>query len=371
MKRLLLSAVTFTLVFALAGWATETRVLSLGDANNILKDEANILLYPSTITMYRALVLGEVDSDGLYKVGAHYSFGMDKGVVGLYIDKTPLGFPMGAPDPEPENGGVDNRLNLFYGRPLGEIPFGMALSVWHDSYKDEATSEEMSNTDLEIQLGVTLMEKLDLAAGFMFGTFTNKDVDGNDLTKPESIMGFNLGGRYWWAYNNEVDFIPHLAFTYASDGYKDPDGAKSTDKSMTVDLGMGANIRPVDRVLLLCDLGIQYTNQKVKDEINFPGADEVTLTMMNLPYFKVGLEGYVTKWWDVRLGAVKQWHGFKVKDSVSEGYSLTDTYLGSGLHFGNLHLDVLLDPNFVLKGPNFVSGYDGQLASMASIKYTW
>ena len=90
MKKLLFSALALTLILALAGWATETRVTTLGEANNILKDEANIFLYPSTINMYRALVLGEVNNDyygdygeALYSVGAHYDFGEGKGVVGL------------------------------------------------------------------------------------------------------------------------------------------------------------------------------------------------------------------------------------------------------------------------------------------------
>jgi len=369
MKKLLFCALALTLIFALSASATLTRVLTLGDANNIVKDEANILLYPSTITLYRALVLGEVDGAGLYKVGAHYDFGADNCVFGVYLDKTPLGFPLGAPNPQPANGGVDNRLNLFWGRPFGEIPFGAALSLYHDSYKDEASSLEQSNTDLRLQLGATLMEKLDIAAGFSFGTFTNKDSSGADLKKPESIMGFNLGGRYWYGFNDEVDFIPHLAFAYSSEGYKDAADKKTTNKDMNLDLGWGVNVRPVDRVLLIFDLGIMYDNLKQKDET--VSTEEQTTTTMNLPYYKVGLEGHVTKWWDVRLGAVKMWHNYKQKDVEGWSDGTTDTYLGSGFHFGNLTLDAWLDPAFVLNGPNFVSGYTGNLAYMASIKYAW
>lgn len=100
---------------------------------------------------------------------------------------------------------------------------------------------------------------------------------------------------------------------------------------------------------------------------------------MVLPYFKVGLEGHVTKWWDLRLGAVKRWVGTSQEELLTAttkaqdkyGYATTATYLGSGVHFGNFSLNVSVDPNFVLKGPNFVSGYTGYMASMASIKYKW
>jgi len=48
MKKLVLSALVLVLVFALAGYATETRVMTMGDANNIVKDVNNIWMYPST-----------------------------------------------------------------------------------------------------------------------------------------------------------------------------------------------------------------------------------------------------------------------------------------------------------------------------------
>ena len=374
MKKLLFCALSLTLILALAGWATETRVFTLGNANNILKDDANILLYPSTINLYRALVLSEVDGSGLYKVGAHYDFGEGKGVVGLYIDKTRLGLSWGAAQPDPfDTGGIDNRLNLFYGRPFGETLFGMALSLYSNSYKSETSGDnsEESNFDLGLQLGLTLQEKLDLTAGFGYGSWTYKDGAGDDVTKPKSNISLNLGGRYWYAYSDEVDFIPHLGFSMFTGGYTDEattDEYKEND--FMVDLGWGVNIRPVDRVLLLFDLGISYDNGKYTATVE--GTDtETKTTMMNLPYYKIALEGHVTKWWDVRLGAEKYWHSHKVTDVKTEGYAMTDTYLGSGFHFGNLTLDAWLNPDFVLNGPNFVSGWQGDVAYMASIKYAW
>ena len=381
MKKLLFSALALTLIFALTASATDTRVKTLGEANNILKDEANIFLYPSTINMYRGMVLGEVDNsyydqygEALYRVGAHYDFGEGKGVVGLYIDNRPqdIWWAPQQPDPGP-NTGIDNRLDLFYGRPFGDTQFGMRLMLHSDSYKSEAegNSTEQKNMDLGLQLGLTLQEKLDLAAGFNFLTWTNKDGEGDDVGKPKSNISFNLGGRYWYAFTDEVDFVPHLGFLYHMGGYEIPDGDEGKETEMMLDLGWGVNIRPVDRVLLLFDLGIMYDNDKM--EITPPEGDavETTYTTMNLPYYKIGMEGHVTKWWDVRLGAVKNWIGFAVKDDYKEGFAMTGTYLGSGFHFGNLTLDAWVNPDFVLNGPNFVSGWQGDVAYQASIKYAW
>jgi hypothetical protein len=218
---------------------------------------------------------------------------------------------------------------------------------------------------------LTLQEKLDLAAGFNMLTWTNKDVDGEDIAKPKGNFSFNFGARYWYAYTDEVDFVPHLAFLYHGGGYEITDGDEVKETEINLDLGWGVNIRPVDRVLLLFDLGIMYDTDK--EELTPQEGDviETTTNIMNLPYYKIGLEGHVTKWWDVRLGAVKNWHGHTIKDVSKNGYAMTDTYLGSGFHFGNLTLDAWVNPDFVLNGPNFVSGWYGDLAYQASIKYTW
>ncbi len=383
MRKLLFSALVFTLIFALSSWATETRVITLGNANNIVMDDYNIFLYPSVITMYRYLAAGEVASssyypesnsltyaDYLYRVGAHYSFGEDKGVVGMYVDRMGMDLPPGAPDVTGD-GTVDSRLKMFYGRPFGDTDFGMMLDIYHDSYKrdgDNADKTEKANTALGIKLGLTLNKSLDIAAGIGFATWTNKGTDGNDVTKPESNMQINLDGRYWYEYSDMVYFIPHLGFMYGMSGYKVGDSSTKWN-SMELNLGWGTNIRPEEHILLLFDLGIMYSTTTEKNSVELKDTD------MHLPYYRIGLEGYVTKWWTLRLGAEKSWDNLSYDETedISDKYGATSTstYLGSGFTFGNLTLDAWLDPNFVLNGPNFVSGYNGDLAGMASIKYTW
>lgn len=430
MKKMLLVSTIVILIFAVAASATETRVLTMGDANMIVKDENNIWLFPSTINMYPNLILGEVgtwttyqydpyyeDYDqsmqtDLYRVGGHYSFGEDRGIVGLYFDKKGL---MIDPDIQPDPGwdmSTDQRINLFYGRPLMDIDFGLAFSLYRDSYSVEESGDslnvpeetEESNTGWGLALGATLLEdKLDLAVGISKVSWTYKDWEGKDVTEPESNTSFGFNARYWYNFNDEVDFVPHLGVQFLSFGYTFPAdsseevywSSKGTDKMTTIDLGCGWNLRPQERILLVGDVGVAFISEKYEDETTYylmePFEPDTTYSYEwkysdnYLPYFRLGLEGEVAKWWDVRLGVVKRWVGSKMEypadwdwenqnRTVKEGYATTDTYLGSGFHFGNLDLDIWLDPAFVLNGPNFVSGksYDeSNLASMASIKYTW
>jgi len=384
MKKLLLSTLTLVLIFSLAGWATETRVMTLGKANNIVKDNANVFLYPSTINFYRNIVVAEVcGSEEMYvgaefwRFGAHYDFGEDKGVVGLYFDQYGLDLSEYQPDPcmgmNPGNGMIDNKLDLIYGRPFGETYFGFALSLYSDSFVSEAEGDdtEEKNMALGVQLGLTTMEeKLDVAAGLLYGpTWTNVGSDGEDVNEPESNMGLMVGGRYWYEFNDEVMFVPHLGFTYDMFGVKD----SFKYNMMELDLGWGVNIMPADMVLLLFDFGIKYQTAKVEPE----EGDESTKTNMNLPYFKGGLEGNVTDWWDVRFGAVKYWMSESTEDwyedeeplNYKSGWAETSLYIGSGLHFGNLDIDVWMDPAFALNGPYFVSGNATMMAYQASLTY--
>ncbi len=367
MKKLLLGSLIVVLAFALTGWATQTRVLTMGNVNNIVKDDANILIYPHTINMYRNIVVGEFDSDGFYRLGGHYDFGSESCVLGVYLDQTPLGVDAGYwPD-----GTVDNRLNLFWGRPFGGTDLGLALSLYSDSYVrdgDDADKTEQKEMALGLRLGAGLMEgALDVAAGFMYSNWTNKGTDGEDITTPETNMTIDFGGRYWYEFNDQVYFVPHLGFVYDMAGYTDAADNTVKMNTMALDLGWGVNITPSDDVLFLFDFGINYTSMNYSNDV------DMTDTYLTLPYFKVGLEGTVTDWWDVRVGAVKQWisSNIAVTEDISDkyGYADTETYLGSGLHFGPMDLDVQINPQFALKGPNFVSGFDGSLAYMTSLTY--
>lgn len=56
------------------------------------------------------------------------------------------------------------------------------------------------------------------------------------------------------------------------------------------------------------------------------------------------------------------------------GGAETMTYLGAGMHWGDLEIDAMIDPSFLTNGPYFISGedtdgdYDG-LAARVSLLY--
>jgi hypothetical protein len=380
MKKLVLSALVLVLVFALAGYATNTRVMTMGDANNIVKDDANIWLYPSTINMYPDMAIGEFASMNFESLGMHYAVGDNGTVLGAYLSTlNEMGmYNPNVMDPMGGNAGVDHKINLFFGTPMGDNLFGASLGFYGDSWSidgDDTDQRAMSNMMIDLALGLTLNENFDLAAGFGYATWTNEDIDGNTVTEPDGNMWFGIGGRYWMDFGGDYTGVPHAAFMYDTEGWMDEAGDNGEKvNTMGFDLGWGMNLQPDDDILCVGDFGFMYMTETWT--VTMGGTEaEISHSDFILPYFRLGLEGSVTNWWDVRVGAKKYWHMYTMglTEDIDEkfGYAETSTYLGTGLYFGNLTLDLEVDPGFVQKGPNFVSGYTGTLANRVSLTYTF
>ena len=81
------------MILSLSSFATDTRVLTMGDNNNILMDDANIWLYPSRIYNYPDIATAEfsnyysgmypladdmvVENDQMTRLGVNWKFGGD------------------------------------------------------------------------------------------------------------------------------------------------------------------------------------------------------------------------------------------------------------------------------------------------------
>ncbi len=379
MKKLFLVSLSLLLIASFV-WATETRVLTLGNANHYVKDDYNIFIFPSAINSYKSMVVGEVDPNGFYRFGVHYDVGEENGVIGMYFDQTEYALEGFMPNVD-GNGIVEERLNLFYGRPLMDYLIGLNLTINRESKLVDGNpndKSEESNTGIGIRLGMSMVENLDLSLSYMTKSFVNKDNAGDDITKPESNMEIDLMAGYRYQLNDEVWLVPHALFGIGSMGYSIPNGNKETWSSTTFDLGCGVNINPDENILLLFDFGFYREGITHKTEPPAGSSVEEKESELRLPYFRAGLEGNVTKWWDVRFGVERFWQGMSDEhpvgtdtETIKEGQTETTTYIGSGFTFGNLAIDIQLDPQFILRGPNFVSGQQGDIAQRASVKYTW
>ncbi|MFQ6008661.1 MAG: hypothetical protein ACE5K8_06885, partial [Candidatus Zixiibacteriota bacterium] len=157
MKRILIIAFSLLVLMSASSLATNTRVLTMGDNNTILLDEANIWQFPSRINDYPNLAIGEFGQPGDFMdFGFHWQFDEDNPwLLGTYLYNSDVVSPPSSPFRSfygPPYGRFaefvpfndfslmsNQRIDLFYGRRLGanQMPFGFHLGVIHSSQKDD------------------------------------------------------------------------------------------------------------------------------------------------------------------------------------------------------------------------------------------
>jgi hypothetical protein len=382
---------TLTLIALLAAsftMASDTRVTTMGNVNNIVKDDANIWLYPSTINNYPGLFTTEIMSGNQWMAGANFGFNEENPwVLGTYFINGDYDHEIFS-DYGSWNGSADQRIGLFYGRNLGEMPFGFVIDYNKSGDKNEdedvTFNYEGSLTALGFGFGLTAMEgKLDLALGITMVSWTDKDYNATtteieDETKPSGNTSFGFNARYWMDPMDKCVFVPHVGVWIGKEGledYVDGDLAVTyTYKHKNFEVGMGMNYEAKEDVLVVTDFGIE--SLAMTDETDPEGASAMEWKdkYTTFPYFKVGIDAKVFKWMDFRAGVSNYWTSetFEPSDTMKRTYSNaeTDTYLGAGFHWGDLEIDASVNPSFLNNGPDFITGMPTPgWANMVSINY--
>jgi hypothetical protein len=409
MKKLI-TAVLIVLLTASFASGTNVRVLTLGDNNMILQDEANIFLFPSTIMNYQKLVQGEFGrvSDDFFEYGDFTDFGVhwkigeeNPFVLGTYLHNSAfvapypfstIQFNWKAYNPFDGDPLPNRRINLFGGKMLGTTPFGANLQILHssESHDDDNlfTKDEAKLAVYSLTAGITLVPDIDLAAGIQVASFTDVgtyDASGTptayDQTTSEGNMVLHGLIRKTIVMNPNYRLIPHLGAmmeTYKFH-YFDPPATKTLERKWTaaqVDGGVGLNWEPVPEALCIFDMGLAVQSGKVESTPTGSSTTENKTTNLVLPYFKMGCEGNVFSWMDVRFGATSYWLNVKDEDKFTGGsdehkynFPANDTYLGFGFHWNRLHVDTYADPSLFLDGFNFISGQSNIMNFSISAKY--
>lgn len=434
MKRFITFALLAVFAMAMTAEASKTRVKTLGDNNNILRDEANIWEFPSTINWYPNLVVAEIGWDDYYydnfrsdaagsagdgyygdinEFGAHWRFGSEERpwVLGTYgynsqyrdIRVNPVGIGMAlpfrypAPDlsgwfalPDDPSGNTasNQRLGLFYGRPLGNMKFGFNLNFLGASCKSEAQNfnPEISTSQFDLNFGLSeANQQWDAALGVSLLSWKYIASNGADLTKPGSNMTIWGNYRYFHVVNPQWTLVPHVGVVLGSFEGEVYNGAAPTNVLVRTEkysitnfnLGSGWHWTPSEGALVIADAGVSFFNSKytVDYAAATPADEESKITVLTLPFLKMGFEGQVFDWMVVRFGQNTYWHNFKSEDVIGnfkDSYNWPDnaTYLGFGLEFGRLSVDLNTHPELFLRGLNFISGTQNfQMNNMISAVY--
>jgi hypothetical protein len=374
------------LLFALipfAANATITRVTGMGgsDANYILKDAANPGIWPQLIREYPNLAGGDISGNAFQKAYVNYDFGTDKCVLQIALDcgSGPL-FRTGPDfnDPSfPAVPGDYNKLSITYGRPMGDLLVGVALRYAGKSFKQDENGRggkrDASYSTFGLDLGCSALEKkLDLALGFDFASFSDKQA-GTEVLKNDGSMDIGFNGRYWYTANDKYALIPNVKFNMKKDAAKDPSANDKYAESTTMfGLGVGNNWTPVEDMLAIFEVGLMSSSTKYEVTQSGTKAPDVKETNMDI-YWRLGFETQIFSWLNGRVGAQRNWVSNKDETTAGKpeyGSSVTNTYIGATTHWNRLNLDLLVDPGWLQRGPYFIGGTQGNnMFSMISLKY--
>jgi len=421
MRKMLIALLGLAILASASAFATSTRTLVMGDNNMIMVDDNNMSLFPGRVNKYPNLALGEFAYyNQMYSFGVTWQFNeTNPWVLGTFISEQPGFGPQDFTGSDlarfPNwfynfgfghfyNGPYTSyseprRVQLLYGRQFGGYDFGVSLDVVRYGWKadqDSTVNIHLSNKAKQnfhqYTLGLGLTEattgKWDLGLQVMFGGWTNEYDTGDKINKPKGFMDISVAGRYFMVRNPKLTFVPHIQAGTGKRGvenYDNPndgvfairrDSVWTMENSLTmIDLGAGFNYTPGPNMLAVFDVGFMYMMNKKKYSGNGFHADttggnwmevgEWKATYFTFPYLRIGFEGEVFNWMDVRAGGTSSlWfntHKYETDFGLNETYDYTSnqTYLGLGLHWGKLYLDTYTDPRVLLKGFEFISGNDG------------
>ncbi len=385
MKKFIIISFVFVMLLSLSAMASETRVRTMGENNNVLLDDANIWLYPSRILDYPNLATAELgyDDNEFDQLGVNWKLD-DESVLGTYFSTRSRYYDYY--ETSSYYGNADERIDVFYGTNLSGNRFGVHLNFAQNSTKYENDTINIpsdpyfngSNGNSEngasyANLTVGLTEasgQWDVALNFGFGSFSDINDTGFAETEPDGINNIALYGRYFQIKNPNYTLIHHVRIFSEKYGEKDNfTNISVVDKNVGFDIGSGFNFTPSSHVLGVFDLGIMYT----KSTTEVTGAtNDPTTKNFTLPYFKMGFDGEVFKWLDVRFGSTSYWDNRKIENgdvTYTRKYADNMTYFGLGFNWNNLHVDTEANPDFFLAGPDFLSGAGEDMAWKLSVTY--
>jgi hypothetical protein len=214
-----------------------------------------------------------------------------------------------------------NKWDLAGGWELGEsIALGLSVTQSKWNAESSAIGFKASNQFLTIGGGFswTNNDKMVFDATATFGTASGDsqmDDGAGGVTKVEwdSNTAFDIAGRLFYDWKDNVTVVPVVEFTQSDYSLKDtstptstpiptPNGDKNTDFLIGVGLNMDVN---QDNMVVLA---LEYMNRKFEysnpaDAAAIGSIDEVTLKYM--PTVRLALETQITSWLTTRVGAAK------------------------------------------------------------------
>jgi len=400
-------------------------------------DETNVLVLPSTLLLFTNLVYVDAgtepvwaaqDADGAnipYNAGfgVHYGLGQDTVIAfygsslsryvsgdllqraftgqGLWGEAT-YEVPEVKPADENQQEGeraihnADHKGTALFAQRLGKMRLGIGLSFWGDNYTiSDPESDRLSRggTLFEgtVGLGFDLdgNDSLDLAVKVLGGKFEDSlsapsgSGGTTEVTRFSSDLNWGLGllGRAMFGIPGGEKIVPYLSVDMARGGFglnaeNEADAVSDQATRYSVIAGTDVRIQPLERVYIYPGIGLAVVGIKGTESL-----EGITETFQNdlalvAPFVSASVDAQVLDWLAFRFGArqsviFSSWETATQQGKDSD--TLTEFTLGSNLHFKNLDIDLMVNPEMFLKGPSLFTGkeWSDGMAFQSALRFQW
>jgi hypothetical protein len=189
--------------------------------------------------------------------------------------------------------------------------------------------------------------------------------------------GFDVEGRVFWEFMDDVTVVPYFGYTMA-DYSLEGEAAPTGDKASQIALGASLNFDVNTNNLLIFAVEWENFNWKYSKEAP-DNAEEVKATV--LPRFTLALESDITSWFTARVGATKTMIKWTFVDEDGTETKITDAewvlgmmepetfssfdpladdfqwYLGGGFHVGEWDIDAVFSHEVPFRLGYWLTGY--------------
>lgn len=278
-----------------------------------------------------------------------------------------------------------------------------------------------SETRILLSAGLDVSDSIAAEVGFGFGRHGLTFLPNNrsDMLIGGTGTDIQFDARAMLGLSEEWELIPALSFRsgsfFAVDIANFGSGLVHNDKIgrlttyetdinaswSNLDLGVAGHFKPSEHVDFWLATGFQYgsldygiihqvgetapdvMNPVIRD--NNLEVSSISFSNVVLPYFKIGLEAKIFSWLDFRAGVVKfvrtdTVHNVDIDDQDKANDRDNDTtadrpffdyFLGLAAHYDGFFLDLQLDPQWIRRGPSFLSGASGNMFLNGSLGYNF
>ena len=364
----------FTLALSLSpALASSNRLAALGGEARFLLDTSNLSIYPATALEFPHLGIELFDDWGgiAYPLTAGQTLGIffnrptaQLTRLNAYVRQTesPLFKDL---EPQPW-------IDLLYGcklRPTTRI--GISGRIAYDTLTriDDRASAFSADLRLGLRLGSASGSLLDATIGLTHQRFEEAS---SSIAPP--IRHQTDGNGYLLALRGRLPLSPTLTLLSSIDLEQESFALSPAHRDFhAAHLTLGVNAAPTRNLLLIAGLvvdgqqtEIRNPDERAQEETVFvlPGTVVAGEVQVGSMLFRLGMRH------ENRLASQKRLRaGQYVKTRISD--SSLQTELGIGLEFGPLHLDGLLEKNFLRDGPQFLGGspHGGGIFTRLSLIY--